>query len=711
MATPLYSIGGVPLIDQAFSWMLTPGPQPYIRQFITRKGSLNDRLKALENPTYLELAVDHGTGKTLTRKTIRFEKVYLLQPKEIDDFTVAWQLADTRFSWRGMKLYFSYNKTREQNLKGVFAPPLGKNTPAELRRPFDRFSTGRYVDWSVKDNGQAYNIAEIIELQLKELGISTANIDTDNSYIQENLEMSGVPLYSGLAQLLAMGRHNLSVDKNGNAYVYSLDFFDENQVNLLGTVAGYNKISPATLYLQDMKRIRPKIITVRFEQLEEVRLVGSTTEEDALTKPSDKLPLASIPVPLQSQIITRDDVTERRAIGCQNVIQVPIELPGQTFQLGQYVPMWEYLNFVGISVDDVREFFLAQTLPIVVLKNMSTKFGIAISNQFTNYAYQIANRIKQDFRQLWQIDPNLVDQIKSIQTRRVAVIDNYSRFAAPSPVWMDYVTVVNQRLAGIAKGIYSFAEHNRNWVVDDEDPLRSKPTPHSLQVINRDLGLVRVTTTQDIYGVISEIIPSAVDKLPIMRRRQPDTINYWQDARLREQHTFEALVGIIWNTDLAGVFNSPLKFYDVDVDFSNLGGVGPKIEYLSSWDTARFASRQVNGNIEGDSINSSISVALPINQDILEAIAASEAARLINQLRDRVAGKVELAGIVDGQLMGTMNYIEYSFTKSDGLKTVFNFMDAPPDPRIEQTIDSKSLAYLKRQIPRANRANAIGDVS
>jgi len=697
---PRVIIGDVPMIQHEFSWSLTAGPSPYFTSFVVPNGPLDNQLKAVPNPTTIKLEVFGGTNFTgFQSRVLEFNQVYLMQGKGVDDFHTMWQLGDVRFSWRGKKFYCAYNKTRQKNEIGisVTSPILD---PASLRAAIDTYSVGRYLPWSVKNDGKPFSIKEILEIEMGKMDIdfdSTVS-QADHSYIVENVELEGVDVYSGFANLLARSRMNLGILPNGKVYVYSIDYFDGAEIDLLLQAQAYEKTGPGILYRQELSRIRPQKVTVKFEKKVETKLVASTSQNISyeMWAPT-ALPLSS------SGLDKQEDIELRRVLGCENIVRVPV--PYSNFKVGEYIPMWRLLEAIGVSDASVRTLWFSSRLEFHIALLLTTiSGGIEILGNY-NLAMQLANAIKSHYRQCYQIDPYYVDQIKFWEARRVSIIDNYSHFSPPSPLWADYCIIPRVRTPSVAKNTASWAHLSYNWVVTDEDPYRQRPTLGTVVVENEALGIFRVSYPPDLTQNVEAVIPSAIDNLPGI---SPSASKHlWSQANLREQHTLETIISVVWQADSkedtwgTTRYNFAGKYYPVSWDYGT--GTGPNIEYLSRMEFARFPLRQFN-NDGAEAVD--YDPAIPLNEKIITALAASEAAKIMNQFRDRVVGQVKMAGAQMIKLNGNLKSVTYTFGEG-GLQTIIDMRDTPPDPTLEQTLPQDTINYLHKHVTRGDTANEI----
>ena len=695
--TPGLYIGGNPITEQDFSWSLIAGVLPYITNIILPNGPINDAIAALQSPTYIDLICYGGTDGNANQVKLRFNHIYILEPRKIDRYHTLWRLADSRWGWRGQTMYYSYNKTRIKNKKGI-ASTEPDNYPASIRKQIDQFKVGRYLPWSVKDATEPYNMKEIVERELGKYNIPFDPTISDDAgaYIIENVEANGVDIYHGFANLLASSRLNMGILPSGDVYVYSIDFYDETGFDAIKQFQAQNQMRPGTIYRQDMSRMRPKWINVRFLKKQEVRIVGTTSLE---TPPSTAMLINPKP-PLWSQ----NDIDNWRVIGCQNVIRVPYPVKSpvtkQWYNIGEYVPMWEYLRAINLSESDVRSLYFSDVL--------ARKFALSIYGASPNiadeqYAFHIISNIKAHYRRVYQIDPWYVDRMEYWEPRRCAVIDNYSHFASPSPLWVDSCVVPTVRHPKVAKRTALWTSHAYNWLVESNDPYRQRPTGGSIVAISPALGIFEVTFPPLIDRVIKQIFPFALDPLPYPALSAAASM--LTQCSILPDHAIETLISVVWSTDKDSKYEGKSKYHIVSIDYTGLGGKGPDIEYLSRLEVARFPVREVSGE-GGGAINDP---SVPANETLLFSIANSESAKLINQFIDRYCGVLTMSGAVPVQLLGNLKAVIYSFTIASGLTTTVDFREVPANPTLEQTLNQDEIDFLRRHVSDGSNKNEVSE--
>jgi hypothetical protein len=693
---PKITIGNVEIQEQNFYWSLTAGVLPFSRTILLHN-SLDSRLQAVPNPTSIRIEVTGGTRISPETVVEQFDGIWICKPKRIDPVHTAWVLADARWGWRGKALYFSYNKTRIKNQKGI-GVQAPDNEPAALRKQFDTFRQGRYLPWSVKDGQEPYHMKEIIEIELAKLGIPIDPTVSDDkgSFIVENVEFNGIDIYRGLAWLLNQSRLGLGIKQTGEVYVYSLDWYQESGVNAVITNQDRLKTRPGRLYSQEQKRIRPRKIQVRFERKVETRIVDTTSEDTKTGVPN--------PITPRPPVWTQQDIDNWRVIGCENVICIPYPttspLTGREYNIGEYMPVWEYLSSLELTHADVRENWFTGLLEHKVAKKLNDDAGGGWNVINEQKARQLVSAIRRDYRQLYKIDPWFVDRMEFWEATRVAIINNYDRFAPRSPLFSDFCVIPAIRHPAWAKRTALWDDHSYNWIVNDRDPYRRRPTAGTVVAESTALGVFRISYPPLIDQVVRKLVPSALDPLPtpFLSSDNSDLA----ESHLASDHTLETILSVVWSTDKNSDFSGKNKFYTVNLDFANLGGLAPPFEYVSNLEYARIPCKELNEEGEVTQDNKEV-----INEGILEALANAEGAKLINQYLDRHSGMVTLSGFVKIKIVGNLQQVIYAFSPAGGLETTIDMRATPPAPGLEQILNQKQLDFIKQHVARGDHRNEV----
>lgn len=696
------TLGGVPMEDQNFSWSAIPGASPFMRSFKFHK-DFYSKLASIGPRTNIQGEVWGTSINQPSKKSFKFDNVWIVEFRQVDEFFVEVVVADNRWSFRGKKLTCGYNHTRTRNQLSR-APLAYNNTPAELSENFRVFSPGRYLSWSVKSDRKPYSVREILHLEFQKLGIYfDPNIGDDiGSFIVENIEYDNVDIYSGLSELCGLSRLTLGIIPNGAIYVYSQDWYDRNLAqNFPNYFNKYDDVTPTHIYLSDKKKSRPKSLTIRFKRKDETRIVLSGSENIA---PNFEWGADPIPIPNKYRKLYDDnDVSEGRIISCLNVIQTPIPIqievnrregPPQirTAQIGEYVPIADYFKAINLTEDYVKRFWFSSLLENKYAFDEEVRLGVLPNLQNRLLAIQKINPIRASYRQVFQIDPYWMDRIDKLEARRITIIDTYSRYTPTSPLFADFCTILKCRNPMIAKGLVPFREPSYNWNVLEQDPFHTNPIAGTVSVVNEKLGIFKINYQFDNFGQVAQIIPSCVNDRP---DSAPVSANkLWIQSTLYDEFTMSTIMSIVWKAGRLGGYDDFRKYWFVPIQLQASDvGEGPEIEYLSDLEFARFPAREFDeeGNLRIDPSQCT-------NLGDIEAIANSEAKKIMNSYIDRVSGLMTIHGLYPGYLSGHMASITYTYNSSNGLSSTVDLRTQPPAPNVQETLPANVLRKVKRQI-------------
>ena len=190
-----------------------------------------------------------------------------------------------------------------------------------------------------------------------------------------------------------------------------------------------------------------------------------------------------------------------------------------------------------------------------------------------------------------------MDRFDTWENKRNTVVNNFTRTKPPSPLFADYATVPRARHPEQAKNRGLYTQGIKNWIANNQDPNRKNPTPGTISIINRELGVFRIEYNSDTDGVIDQIVPSALDVSPTASARGITNLARFKLGRetpLAKDHTMETLVTVKWMFDPAtGSMDNEKLYHDVELDYTNVLGngilpKGPDIDVLSRKEYARF---------------------------------------------------------------------------------------------------------------------------
>jgi hypothetical protein len=504
-----------------------------------------------------------------------------------------------------------------------------------------------------------------------------------------------------LQNLLSKGRLELSIDRKGQVYVFSIDYWNKTDFDTLFDLQKFRKVSGSRMYYQDRSRVRPKNINVSFEKKTETWVCNS--ESDSALWEGDKTPL---PLSENLPIWSSEDIRMRRVVGCENVISIPypVTIDGREYKTGEYVQMWKYLEAVGITDAEVRTMWFSNALVMIYASRLDIAEGL-VSEKNHQVAANVVGAIKAHYRQVFRIDPYIMDQIESWDARRCGVVDTYSHFSPPSPLFSDYTIIPHARNPLVAKRSAGWQSETYVWKTNIRDPYRTRATAGTIAVVNQPLGIFRTAYPSTVFSALKDIVPFGLQS-PLTR-----TVNQAngsigvgpflpQSLVIDSDFTLNTIISVIWATDpITKAYYGGLKYYTEFFDFTGQGGKGPDINYQSRMEYARFAVKELDDtgklkNSNGD----------PVNLGIINSIAKTEAAKIAHQYRDFPFGGCTLAGFVDFPVQANLSEVRFSFVPGHGGTTTFGFKPVV-GPTNEQKLTQDAINFLHRHVSRADAKN------
>jgi len=705
-------LAGVPLPQQHFEWRFTPGANPFMTSF--RFNLPEDSiLKGAENPTSIEIRAFGRVGGAPNNVNLSIQNVHLMERRKPDAFHVLWEVADARFLWRGEKITLRNNITWKTNFLGN-AVQTNSDNPALLRVQFDRFQKFRYLPWSVKKDGKPYTALEVLVLALAQLPSGkVTKIPPDNGYILENIIYLEEPAAVVLTSLAAQARVDIGIGLDGKPYLYSID-----ELDLSGGLASVVPVSRppvdgGVIYKQDLHRMRPPRARIKFAKRQEVYIFGIDDAEYS-TDTDNRIP---IPAARLAQVgLTEKDAIEGRAVAARNVIQLPHDVTdpntGQTRQRLTWMPFSEWITSteVGLTHAKIRSSWFNGILEIshAIVQVIQQK-GFASISQPDLLALQRVAAVKQHYRQTWKIDPFWVWRWESWSNNRVSVVDPVTRFSNRSPLYADYCIVPKIRIPQWAKTQRLWKETAYNVLPDVDDPNRDQPySAGTVDVVDDQLGIFKVSYPPDTYQIISEIIPSGLDPVPVVSPAAASHL--WQDTKLRNDFTLETIISVTPSVNFATDDADEGQFFEVVVPNTDAkNSRGPEIEFLSRVEVSRhpvtvgLTSKSLGlGETNIADAKAAIAQGIPVNVGVITATALSEATRIFHSYRDRSAGFAVFPGldISKLKLFGQCKNIAIQFNAQFGMRTAYDISTPPTIPDLIHPLSEDVRRYLYKQLPQ-----------
>lgn len=726
---PIVKIGGQAIPAQHFTWMFSPGVEPYTTTFWVPP-AISDSIEKLSNPVTIEINYPTFTGENQEEpSTLVLYNVYLVNRSYTDMAHVIWTVSDARWLLQGKKIYAVYNKTLVKNSNvTAFAQT---NTPADLRKYFETLAQGRYAIWTVKQDGMPYSMKEIIEAELNKLGIKLWRGATkDLSYIVDNIFYHGLDAARVIEEMLSLSRLGLGINQQGEVYLYSVTTYENNMKSPIAALKE-SKVVDGILYAQDKSRGRPKKIRVLFEKKMET-LIVATAETRTPTKDITGALIYTEPlipsIPAGAMWWTEEDIKERRVIACVNVLPnpYPVTINGSERNPGDWIPIVDYLKVFGLT-----ESFLTgsawfngcfEIRFLLHMKNNVYKTASLTSDQIIQ-AENIASTIRNHWRKTYMIDPYYIDQIKKWEPRLTSIINNYDRRQTPSPVFSNYFYLPMRRTPD-AINDPNWKNICFNWDVVLNDPFLQTPAPAECGIMNNVLGIFSVNFSQPLDPSVSMTGNFSLQTLPVPSPRSASML--MSQCYPSSSHNLLTIFSIVWERDpTASIYTQSMgdiqpglntdaikkQCYAIEIEADG-EATFPEWEIVSSTEYARFAfvNRIISlppglASIFGHGYVQLLAAVIkdrqtPFNLSFLQALAKYEAGKIYNQFNDLYAGTLTVPGLkTDIILCGNLVSIQFSLSPN-GCTTTYSFLDILPYPSIESSLPQKYIDYLRKNVSR-----------
>lgn len=484
--------GGVPLA-MAAQWESSPGPAPSMR-ILTFHKSVWSRVEALLG-TYQTLTIQRGVGGA------KIQVKRLTGLREMPSPRPWWRcllVADRRWKWAYRIVVRDYNVTRRTGTKHVVG-----GAPVELQGSADDYT---YTKWSKKPDGSPWKAKDIIEDVLKDVLSDEVEAGDDEGFriestggdgpTVENVQIADTGTNAVARALRLIPTAELACDHDGSFRVYSA--IDQKKTDAIVKALGQPTNVSGVLRKIDMRAVRPKKGIVYFEREIEVRFDAENAEDDSSTRAAD---------PADDMRLT-------------NVLILPdptATIGGQQFASGSYVdfpavlPVWAaQIGTVGAMVpltfQSIRRMWF-------ILDGYYTPFGNLTTNADEQNWTARVGAIKGHYRQTYRIPPQWRDAIKDIKPWRVGVLDPINKIHGPARAWSEYAIEPSAKFRLVTR---DRPDKQYYWLnvegypgIDGE--LHDNAcAPCLVQVLDPQVGILRLEYRTDPYGMRSQIVPSCL---------------------------------------------------------------------------------------------------------------------------------------------------------------------------------------------------------
>lgn len=699
------TFAGVPIQEQNISWSQTTGVEPSLG-FVIVPLPIAEQILSQANPVSLIIhQYDTKISSQDAQKTpIVFSNLYIINHSFFSEFSIKIHFADVRWLLQGKKVMCAYNLTLLQNGTAPIIPTT--YSAIDLKRLYNSISIGRYVSYSVKDDGTPYTLKEIIEIELKNAGVKLATkISVDMSYIVENIVYDGIDLGQVLNDLLRYGRLQMSVTPEGTMYVYSLSEYEDGMIRWLQR----QYVTAGRIFISNKKRARPRSVKVRFKRKMEVLCCAAPYDKNTYGKTMGSIPSQFI----DNRWVDSTVISNRRAVNCYNVIPLPFEAEynGETFLQGKYVPVEVFLEINHMTLDDItkQSGYYSQD---VLITTFMAKSGEERNPTLEHRCAILAATLKEHFRQTYMIDPYIIPHIESWETTSCTIVSTFDNQPSPSTVWGDYCHIGTARNYALAKTTGHDKDFWKHSCFNHD--ANDGTSPAALRVVNHSLGIFKIsyaTTSGDL------ILPTKVGPNVPIPCASNATVSLIQ-CYPTENHTLAGIISVVYKTDMVGKYNSPDKYYTLEYFEDGSGGALLGESTIAPTESAAFDTWEIHPDYEYaryqyyrpmEILYSEFNTMsyTPLNKSFLTLSGSYEAGNVYNTFKDLYAGSVTLPTLaIDYNLSGNLSLITWLVSPTS-VSTIYNFVDAIPYPTLESKLPQKYIDLLRKQIDKGGAPNEL----
>jgi hypothetical protein len=590
-------------------------------------------------------------------------------------------LQDIRFILDRIRLYCRYNTTRKSiemsrffnaelsNISGandeelddeiLVDPTTGTRTNKILEDYFS-FNLFKYREWSINNQTAPFMINEILNFLMRSIfGGFYAGMETNKEVEKvsyDNLEFIGTPASEVIDGLCRQARLNLVLMNTG---CVKLKPVDDEKIPLKSDYKSYLMIESQFPTKQKLERIRPVSVNVAFMKDVELLLCYNSDKENYYLDEWN-----SGRYNTTQRIVTEEagrkehkktnlpDIMPKDVIYLINVAPVPYDMTinGINYPFGTYLPIKILMKEWNIDEASLRLGWVSETWKLRYLTEVYVKlsdYALLLIENYDRKYQAIVRTIDSHWRQTFAIPQKYMSYIGQLSATRVTMTNYVSNAQPPSPVWTNYIDCPPYTTQYIKfrqpKNIY--AAEGEFWT--------QPSTPFTLEILDAELGLMRIQPLQDKQNIHFRFIPGTVreDTLPTVYMKDEPVL--WSKAVLNIIYKIYTIVSARML-----IPNNPMQMYNIKV--KNPGAKSSVfIETPTKYEVydvffdkepARFTFDFVNSNVskkieepkfEEDAYWFKVK---PKNIDILENIAKAEAATVEHRFRNRTVGMIVLIG-------------------------------------------------------------------
>jgi len=488
---PSATLGGVELADVAnVGWEQVAGTQSPVRNFVVHERQWERLRSQMGRPLTLRIRADNAPDWYWSRLYILREVPTTLP------FHRSFAVGDVRWMWSRYLFVGSFNIPRKTGTRRVVG-----GGPVEIQQPIDTYAYARATLDDATGFRSRWTARRVIERVMAKVSDYAGNSWRIDSLPADSLTVEGVEIADNgdgaLARALSLAPGaSVSVDRDGAAFVYSgIDRpATESMVKGLPDRTEAGQIER----LVSLAAIRPRAVHVHFERDVELRFDSSEESDDAnpTIQGGDEEPLLTMDnvLPLPDPYTTIDG--ERVAQGTW-----------VTFK--KIMPVWSAeASQVGgpeLTFSNIRKFWFN-------LDGIFSRFDRLVQSSAEKSWLARISAIKTHYRQTYRIVPEWMRHIRDLKAARVGVLDPVTGTRSPSMAWSEYAIIPSDK----AKALAAQFDPDSQFVAANVDGYpgidaelhEESAAPAVVDVLDRELGILRINYRTDPHGMRSAIVPS-----------------------------------------------------------------------------------------------------------------------------------------------------------------------------------------------------------
>lgn len=484
------TFGGAPLNGRVpVGWPIQSGTHPSTAIIELEAGLAAQIIESAGTPQ--TLTINDGNNTLDIRQLFALREVASTAP-----YLRAFLVSDRRWKWARAHVLGRYNIRRRTGQKRIRQEG---DLPIEIAGVVDDFL---YAPWSL-NNKIRWNAQDLMQDVLEKLKdtdpfpFTVPDIAGSRQVPIDNLEIddSGPEAISRMLDY-AVG-YDIYVDYGGGVVIY--DKLDGSERNIVTKGDSFAIVGSQIPRDVTFKATRPSKIKVYFTREIEVRFDHSSTSVTT-TNEDHRLMDNVLPITDPKLVVSGNTLANGTWITFPEAITAFNNAPN---------PGGEPL---AVGAPQITDLLIRENYLIPTIWNLYTPFGDSASNTIWMGRQ---SSIRNHYRQTFRIPRRWMDKFYHIEAVRAGIVDVTTGTRAVSQAFTNwcYKPSIRGFLLDLNK---QFLGMNVDGYPGSPDtPLSAgKTSPCAVQIIDDHAGIIHLDYRVDMYGMVTEAIPSKVDNIP-----------------------------------------------------------------------------------------------------------------------------------------------------------------------------------------------------